>query len=181
LIKTNQMKKISLLLLIVLMGCTSNKEYVSKIRYAANTNVNLYAFIGKKISVIEFDPNDPSRDRIVIDSITKDTVRMRRYVMDQGFKCKYQVLYKVFNNLNKSVVDFEAYDHYGRPGFENYDHVLLYLSVKSDSSGYFHQKYQFDPVKKNGDGTWTGLNGESIESLFKTKKKNVFSKRGLFE
>lgn len=86
----------------------------------------------------------------------------------------------VFNKLQQDTINFLAFDHYGRPKFENYEYVLLYLSKSEKDNRLYHQKYQYDPVKRNEKGTWTGLKGESIAELFEKKKREVFKARGLF-
>ena len=47
------------LCLIVLLGCKSQFKNISNNTEFVNQNdsINLYAFIGKKISVVKFDPN----------------------------------------------------------------------------------------------------------------------------
>ncbi len=141
--------------------------------------INLYAFIGEKIDINQFDPNK-GNTQIEIDSITGDTITwMRYYVMDNGFKAKYKILSNVFNDLKKDTIDFLVYDHYGRPKFEDYKYVILYVSLDNEGN-YYHQKYQYDPVKKNKDGNWTGLKGESIDKLFLDKKNGVLKNRGVF-
>jgi hypothetical protein len=146
----------------------------------SNESVNLYAFIGEKISVIEFDPNVNS-ERIEVDSITGDTLIFKSWVMDSGFKCKYKVVRNVYNELKTDTVEFEAYDHYGRPAFENYENVLLYLSHNEEKNKYYHQKYIFDAIKKGKNGEWKGLKGESIEKLFTEQKNGYLKARGVFE
>ncbi|WP_438976646.1 hypothetical protein [Polaribacter sp.] len=145
-----------------------------------NSSVNLYAFIGEKISVIEFDPNENS-ERIEIDSITGDTLVFKSWVMDSGFKCKYKVVRNVYNELKTDTVEFEAYDHYGRPAFEKYENVLLYLSQNEEKDKYYHQKYIFDALKKDKKGKWKGLKGESVEKLFTEQKNGYLSARGVFD
>ena len=145
-----------------------------------NDSVNLFAFIGEKIAVIEFDPNE-NNTRIKIDSITGDTIRRMSYVMDNGFRNKYKVVRNIFNDLKTDTIEFVAYDHYGRPGFENYKNVILYISLNKEKGHFYHQKYQYDVVEKTKNGTWKGLNGESIENLFNKKKKGVLTARGLFD
>lgn len=117
--------------------------------------INLYAFVGKKISVIEFDPND-NTDIIEygIDEDTGDSVKTirKKYVTDRAFRCKYQVIKKMFNYLENDTVEFTAYDHYETPGFTENDTVILYLSKSKDGSHYFHQKYQYDQVYRNKKG-----------------------------
>lgn len=123
----------------------------------ANKSINLYAFVGKKISVIEFDPND-NTDIIEygIDEDTGDSVKTirKKYVTDRAFRCKYQVIKKMFNDLENDTVEFTAYDHYGTPGFTENDTVILYLSKSKDGSHYFHQKYQYDNVFKDNNGNY---------------------------
>jgi|GEM_PF-3153550 len=101
--------------------------------------------------------------------------------MDRGFNNQYKVVKNVFNNIESDTIQFVAYDHYGRPGFENYENVILYISLSKEKGNYYHQKYQFDPVKKQKNGTWEGLRGESIEKLFHIKRKGVLTARGLFD
>ena len=167
-------------ILIILISCKSTKVKRESEFKMEDDSVNLYAFIGEKISVIEFDPNE-NNTQIIIDSITGDTIRRVSYVMDSGFRNKYKVLKNVFNDLKTDTIEFVAYDHYGRPGFENYKNVILYISLNKEKGHYYHQKYQFDPVEKTKKGTWKGLNGESIEKLFNEKKNGVFRTRELFD
>lgn len=143
----------------ILVGCESAYIVTSKnIKHGgANKNINLYAFVGKKISVTEFDPNEKQEDvqtgRYEIDEETGDTKIVKKsYVMDRAFKCKYQVIRKMFNYLETDTVEFIAYDHYGTLGFAKRDTVILYLSKSKDGSHYFHQKYQYDQVYINRKG-----------------------------
>lgn len=144
----------------ILVGCESAYIVTSKnIKHGgANKNINLYAFVGKKISVTEFDPNENQEDvptgKYEIDEETGDTLKVikKRYVMDNAFKCKYQVIRKMFNYLETDTVEFIAYNHYGTPGFAERDIVILYLSKSKDGSHYFHQKYQYDNVYINKKG-----------------------------
>lgn len=167
-------------ILTMLISCKSTKVGQESEFQMSNNSVNLYAFIGEKISVTEFDPNE-NNTKIEIDSISGDTIRRVSYVMDSGFKNKYKVVKNVFNDLKTDTIEFVAYDHYGRPGFESYENVILYISLNKEKGNYYHQKYQFDPVKKTKNGTWKGLKGKSIEKLFNEKKKGVLRARGLFD
>lgn len=158
------MKKTLLYFLIlvatILVACESAYIVTSKnVKHGgANKNINLYAFVGKKISVIEFDPNENQEDvqtgRYEIDEETGDTLKIvkKSYVMDRAFKCRYKVVRQMFNYLKTDTVEFIAYDHYGTPGFAERDSVILYLSKSKDGSHYFHQKYQYDNVYINKKG-----------------------------
>ncbi len=174
------MKKIFPLIILIIASCKSADLKKGAEFKLNNESVNLYAFIGEKISVTEFDPNE-NNTRIEIDSISGDTIRRVRFVMDNGFINKYKVVKNVFNDLKSDTIEFVAYDHYGRPGFENYKNVILYISLNKEKGNYYHQKYQFDPIEKTKNGTWKGLNGESVEKLFNEKKNGVLTARGLFD
>ncbi|WP_298239450.1 hypothetical protein [uncultured Algibacter sp.] len=167
-------------ILIALISCKSTNIIQESELKMANESVNLYAFIGEKISVIEFDPNE-NNTRIEIDSITGDTIRKVSYSMDYGFKNKFKVLGNVFNELKTDTIEFIAYNHYGRPKFENYKNVLLYISLNKEKGHYYHQKYQSDQVQKDKNGIWKGMNGESIKELFMEKRNGVLKARGIFE
>ena len=167
-------------ILIILISCKSTKIDTESEFKMTNDSVNLYAFIGEKISVIEFDPNE-NNERMEIDSITGDTLIFKSYVMDNGFRNKYKVIRNVYNELETDTVEFDAYDHYGRPAFENYKNVILYLSYSEEKNKYYHQKYIFDPIEKDRNGNWKGLKGESIEKLFTEQKNGYLSARGVFD
>lgn len=170
------------------MGCEAAYVNTSEnIRHGgANKNINLYAFVGKKISVTEFDPNENQKDiptgEYEIDEETGDTLKImrERYIMDVAFKCKYKVVKKMFNYLETDTVEFIAYDHYGSPGFAERDTVILYLSKSKDGSHFFNQKYQYDQVYQNKKGryySYPKFNGsesnETIEGM--TGFDKVFS------
>ena len=99
---------------------------------------NLLVFVGEKISVEEFEPD-----------LGPDVI-----LMDGAFKAKYRVLDVVYGEYSEQTIEFEAYDHYGRPGFEPHKNVLLFVS--RDGDRYFHQKYQYFPVFRTLSGVWAG-------------------------
>lgn len=142
---------IKFVFLLIIIGCASKR--VTFIEPIENTSLNLYAFVGKKISVEEFDPN-LNNEEITIDSITGEKTIKTRYIMDYGYIAKYLLIENVFNNLNRDTIEFLAYDHYGRPGFEDYDTVLLYISKSKNEEHYFHQKYQYDQMFTDKKGRY---------------------------
>lgn len=93
---------------------------------------SLVIFIGEKISVSEA-PVEPGS-------------------MDGKFVARFKILERVCGDYTKDTIEFVAYDHYGTPAFADYDTVLLYVA-KWDS-GYYHLKYQFDPLYKTKGGQW---------------------------
>ncbi|WP_064966747.1 hypothetical protein [Tenacibaculum ovolyticum] len=113
----------------LLLGCKSTDLKMASKFKLIDESINLKVFIGEKILVNEFDPNK-NNEKKVIDSITGDTIIRKTYVMDRGFLAKYKVVQNVFNDLKTDTIEFLVYDHYGRPEFENYENVLLYISLK---------------------------------------------------
>lgn len=106
--------------------------------HKVTANENLIAFVGEKISVDEFEPK----------------VEPDEILMDAAFKAKYRVIQVIYGSYSEQTIEFEAYDHYGRPGFEPYKHVLLFVSKYGNT--FFHHKYQFFPVFKTLSGVWAG-------------------------
>jgi hypothetical protein len=168
---------IIVLLVLVTFSCSSTKNSKGNF-FEENREINLYAFIGKKISIREFNPNKKNEIKET-DNETGDTIVKRSITMDYAFIAEYEVVHNVFNNLDLDTVRFSAFDHYGRPGFEKYQYVLLYIS-KYDDGTFYHQKYQFDPLVKKND-SYYGENGLSIKQLFKAKKNSVFKARSTFK
>lgn len=99
---------------------------------------NLIAFVGEKLSVEELPPN------------TNPNV----LIMDSGFKARYRIKQIVYGHYDGDTIEFEAYDHYGRPPFEAFPHSLLFVS--RENGKLYHQKYQFEPVFRNAAGEWVG-------------------------
>ena len=160
-----------ILFLITLLGCSTPKklnDYIS-----ADNQINLFAFVGKKISVVEFDPNAEQIGEKIYDSISRDTIIKKSYIMDNGYRCKYLIVKNVFNNPKVDTINFIAYDHYGNPAFSEYEVVLLYVSKSTKGNYYFHQKYQFDFLKENSDGKFYGY----IYDKKETKKQTIFKNR----
>lgn len=172
------------LIMFSLLGC-STKKTLSNNFYLDNKEVNLFAFVGKKISVIEFNPNEEQIGEKFFDSISGDTIIKKSYIMDLGFKCQYKIIKNVFNNPQIDTIDFVAYYHYGKPKFSDYDTVLLYVSKSNIGDYYFHQKYQFDYLEKNSDSLFYGFQYDKIEKrnkiIFKNKRiatlEDLFNKK----
>lgn len=166
-------------LLFFLVSCRSTELPTETDFYKEDESINLYAFIGQKISVEELERDSNATEKFV--GLNSDTVVQKVIYFDQGFTAKYKVERPVFNNLNQDTITFLVFDHYGRPKFENYEYVMLYLLKSETDNKFYHQKYQYDPVKKNENGIWSGLNGESIEELLEKKKGEVLKASGKFE
>ena len=149
--------------------------------YQENVNINLFAFIGEKISIEEFDPNVTKEKKIEIDPDTGDTIIRKYYVMDRAFKLKYKVLKNLYNDLKVDTVEFVAYDHYGKPNFAEFKNVILYISKSQDDKYYFHQKYQFNAIYKTKENEWIGLLNFGNRFLIDEGKKLNLKKIELYE
>jgi hypothetical protein len=99
--------------------------------------VNLFVFVGEKISVEAFSPVVPEGS----------------YLMDNAYKAKYKIIKTVYGQFENDTIEFEVYDHYGFPPFAAYTNVLLYVSKAGDGT-WFHQKYQYSDVYLTTDGRW---------------------------
>ena len=184
---------IFIFLLISLFGCSTPKQFTDY--YMEDNQVNLFAFVGKKISIINFNPNTEQIGEKVYNSISGDTLVQKSHIMDFGYRCKYLIVKNVFNNPKVDTIDFVTYDHYGRPAFSEFENVLLYVSKNAKGNYFFHQKYQFDYLKKNRKGIFYGYTYDRkvtkkrvlfknkkyacLEDLFLKKKNEAF--KSLFE
>jgi hypothetical protein len=99
---------------------------------------NLIVFVGRKLDVQSFSPE----------------YQPGSIPMDYAFRARYQVLDVLCGDLQTPEVEFEAYDHYGTPGFSKFETVLLFLS-RADGR-FYHQKYQYSDVYETRDGSWAG-------------------------
>lgn len=97
---------------------------------------SLYVFVGKKIEVVGFEQRHDS-DEILF---------------GRAFKAKYQVIQSLYGSYSKDTIEFEVYDHYGKPAFSQYDYVLLFVSKINGK--HYHEKYQYFDVYKTKNGRW---------------------------
>jgi hypothetical protein len=123
-------------------------------------NGKLLIFIGEKISVTELP--------------------IIHGVYDLHFRARYKILEKVCGDYDKGIIEFFGYDHYGRPAFEKYDPVLLYVSLYEDS--FYHEKYQYSRLYRTKDGRWgepyfpyTNWSGEELVQPQKIEFENEVS------
>lgn len=112
-------------------------------------NNKLLIFVGEKIEVKEIEP-DKSEDPLEL-----------RY---GKFKARYKVLDVVCGDFIKDTIEFIAYDHYGSPPFQKFEHVLLYVYNYKDT--FYHERYMFDEVYKAKNGEWVSpYSAENYERI----------------
>ena len=168
-----------LVFLLLVFGCKSIEISNESDLYSENNEINLFAFIGKKISVKTFERDTTATEKFI--GIDGYTVVQKVIYFDQQFKAKYKIEKRLFNNFKNDTILFLVYDHYGRTKFEKYEYAIMYISKTEKDNQFYLQKYMYDPVKKKDDGTWCGINGESINELFEKKKNGYLKARGIFE
>jgi hypothetical protein len=102
----------------------------------ADSNYNLIAFIGKKISIKRL----PTKNCCWV----------------FGFDSEYLATYKIEKMLHgffsTDTISFKVYDHYGQPEFSKYENVILYVLKKESEN--IHLKYQFDIIYKDINNNW---------------------------
>ena len=168
----------ALIISFLIFNCKSSEKAIKSNFYSENKEVNLFAFIGKKISVDEFKRDSNAVEKFV--GLDGDTVIQKKNYFDKRFKAKYKIEKLLFNRFKNDTISFLVYDHYGRPKFEEYEYAIMYIS-KSKENNYYLQKYMYDPVKKNEKGAWVGINNESISELFLEKRNGYLKARGIFD
>ena len=104
-----------------------------------NDAARLVVFLGEPIS-LDLVPHEPCEFCII---------------MNSHYRARYRILDVIYGEAPGSEIAFDVYDHYGKPSFSRYDHVLLYLLRRPDGS-YVHKKYTYDAVFRTTDGQWAG-------------------------
>lgn len=131
-------------------------------------NPKLYVFIGEKIKV----------------DYAKRKYYCNRSSMDFKFDAKYRVIENLYGDYKNDTINFVAFDHYGKPRFSEFDHVILYVAEYCGS--LYHVKYQYNDVYKTKYGKWAspyqGFDYEKLDSLnIKKPIKIDFEKDVTFE
>lgn len=114
------------------LSCKQNKTPVSCGENAQAEK--LFVFVGEKIEVKELS-DEPD-------------------ITDLKFSARYKVLEKICGSFKGDTIEFIGYDHYGMPGFSEYNTVLLCVTQIADS--FYHEKYTYLDVYKTKDGRWAG-------------------------
>ena len=98
---------------------------------------DLIVFVGKRLSVTRSEPPPPAKDVAMLDA---------------QFQAHYKVLHMVFGSFKPKEISFTVYDHYGEPGFAQYDTALMFVSRFKGK--LYHEKYLFFPVHPTANGRW---------------------------
>lgn len=107
-------------------------------RTRAAAEDDLLVFVGERVSVKRFEP----------------VLGPNELLMDAAFKARFRIRQVLHGSYRGEVVAFEAYDHYGWPGFSGVANSLLFVSRVGDT--YYQHKYQYYPVFRTADGGWAG-------------------------
>lgn len=104
----------------------------------AGSDVNLIAFVGKRIRVRH------------VERKAKPNV----WILDDEYLLRYQVLEVVFGTYTKKQIEFSSYIHIGTPAWEKSEYSLIYVSQRDGR--FVQQKYLYQPVYPTSDGRWAG-------------------------
>jgi hypothetical protein len=126
--QTQEFAMRQLLASLILFACAQASSAVENSKY--------FVFIGEKISVEAVVPKEGE------------------IPFDSEYIAKYRILESYRGSYDGTQIEFTAYDHYGFPGFANYQHVLLFVEL--DDGKYYHAKYQYSALYKTKDGRWAG-------------------------
>lgn len=117
-----------------LASCNDSSESLSSCLENPSAEGKLIVIVGEKIEIKEVEPE---RDMMLPNS---------------KFVATYRIMQKICGEYDKDTVIFTAYDHYGFPGFGNYQYALLFLN--NYEGAIYHEKYQYFPLYKTKDGKW---------------------------
>lgn len=113
---------------------------------------SLFVFTGKRISikkVKEFKDKETLIDSLVVnDSLIY--IETPNVIQDYKFKGKIKILKQFKGNLNLDKIEFDLYNHYGKPNLSK-SNIYLFFVIKID--GKFQMlKYAHHQVYKTGNG-----------------------------
>lgn len=131
------MKQFALFLIMVLLSsCASVDPREIEINNTDLSGSEVYAFIGKKISVQKFNPE----------------IEDGYILMDSAFIATYEVIEQYSGKKLNKRIQFEVYDHYGFPNFAKHDKAMVYL--KKGKESLYHIKYTYDLVRLSETYGW---------------------------
>lgn len=111
-------------------------------------NYDVIAFVGRKVSFKE-------RNISTIKAVTlPDGSVVKREILnfDTRYEARYDVLDWIVGGPSDKVVDFELFDHYGRPILPRVDTPLIFLI--NHKGRWISAKYAHYTVSKTSDGDW---------------------------
>lgn len=153
----------TLCMMLALSGCTGASTHEFNNRATLSNPDKVLAFVGKKISITEFDPHEEDPETPGDGSELEIVV----VIMDAAYQVRYRILELVHGDFEEKFVDFEAYDHYGRVAFSKNKIALIYLS--EHDGALYHIKYQYDDVYPTRGGRYAGC-GDPYQRLMGREK-----------
>ena len=140
---------------LVLLGCFGPLSILSQAQDDTSQSeppvwdeMDVIAFVGRKISFDE--QNKPEFVSITLPN--GEIVEKLIPSWDSRYEARYEVLSVVHGDINSPWVDFEVYDHYGRPGLPNIPVPLVFL-VRVDDR-WVQSKYNNYSLSKTTDDDW---------------------------
>jgi len=124
-----------------------------------NVDTNLYVIVATKIKLeeLKLNINTKSHDDFlrkygIIDSLG----RGKDVQFDiSHYRAKYKIIRNLYNKIETDTVEFVNTSWYGRPPFEKFDYVVLYL-YKNKNGVFLSGHYMFDIAYKINHN-WYGV------------------------
>lgn len=111
-------------------------------------DLEVMAFVGEKVS---FENKNIYRTREV--TLPDGTIEKRKIAnFNQRYEARYKVLEWIHGEIDKDIIDFEVYDHYGHPILPNFKTPMIFL-VNYEGK-WIQSKYNNYFLARTTDGDW---------------------------
>jgi len=134
------------------MKCRVISSWVCGVYILANTTFSpvtaeeisyeLFSFVGKKTSIVQFEPKP----------VKTDDGEFEEIFLDVPYMAKYQIVQKVHGTYSKRHIEFEMYTHWGEPQLPQGKHSLMFVWLSPERN--ISVKYLYFTVHKTKNGRW---------------------------
>lgn len=111
------------------------------------------AFVGEKIFVEERNLEETMEFKLPDGRVVTRILPK----MSDRYEARYKIIDVIGGDYDGGEIDFEAFDHYGRPSFSKINPVLLF--VQKTDKGWGLQQYLTTVVFETTDGDWAMCGG----------------------
>jgi hypothetical protein len=131
----------AILVLAPILWCALAESQVPQLRSRCGEQPRetLFVFVGRRVAVQPVGTEMPPR---------------QPFIRDSKYLARYDILRVVCGTHPPGRIEFDVYDHYGKPAFSHFETVLLY--VGRFEGRWVHAKYLYDPAYETADGDWAG-------------------------
>ena len=117
--------------------------------YSESPDLQVVSFIGRIVSIVELPDPCATDSEQSDESADSDSICVS---MNVYFEATYDIVDVISGEIGATPITFNIADHYGFPGFAEYQHALLFVHVSPE--GNWLEKYQGFPVHRTLDGSW---------------------------